>query len=288
MRDNAALGKLFDAIHLFAEPHGDAAVAQVIAERFDDLLIGEFEQARALFNERDANAERGEHGGVLDADDAAADHDEGLGERGQVEHLIAVDDVAAVDGHLGREGGLGADGDDDVLRLVDLRAAVFGDADVIGVVEAADAVEDIDAVAGELRFGDIDFGLDDVLDAEGEIGHGDPLLHAIVHAVDGAVVVAGEVEHCLAHGLRGDGAGVDADAADRAHALDHCDLLPLLGRVDSATLSSRARSDDDEVVVSHAQRSRVSKFDEWRTNSASPYPTPPTLRFASSSSFKLR
>ena len=167
-----------------------------------------------------------------------------------------------------------------------LRAFVRGRG--VGSIEAGDAVDDVDAVAGELGLGDVHFGLDDVLNAEGEIGHGDLLLDPIVHAVDGAVVVAGEVQDRLAHGLGGDGAGVDADAADRAHALDHGDLLSLLGGVDSGALSSRAGSDDDEVVVSHAQRSRVSKFDEWRTNSASPYPTPPTLRFASSSSFKLR
>ena len=89
------------------------------------------------------------------------------------------------------------------------------DADVMRVDEAGDAVSDVDAIAGELRLGDIDFGLDDVLDAEGEIGHGDVFFHAIVHAVDRAVVEAGEMQHGLAHGLGGNGAGVDADTADQ-------------------------------------------------------------------------
>src|SRR5579875_914245 len=118
-----------------------------------------------------------------------------------------------------------------------------------------------------------------MLDAKGEIGHGDPLLHAIVHAVDGAVVVAGEVEDGFPHGLGGDSPGVDADAAHRAHAFDHRHLLPLLGCVDSATLSGRARSDDDEVVVWHARSSRVSKIAGERTRMPI-YGTPLLLRFA--------
>ena len=38
-----------------------------------------------------------------------------LRQRGQIEHLVAVDDGAAVDGDLGRGGRLGADGDDDAV-----------------------------------------------------------------------------------------------------------------------------------------------------------------------------
>ncbi len=77
--DDGAVGELFDAFHFFAEAHGDAAVAQVVAERFDDFLVGEFEQLGAFFNQGDAHAEDGEHAGVFDADDAAADDDERFG-----------------------------------------------------------------------------------------------------------------------------------------------------------------------------------------------------------------
>ena len=81
--DDGAVGQLFDALDLFAEAQGDAGVAQVVAEGLDDFAVGELEQAVALFNERDAHAEDGEHAGVFDADDAAADHDEGAGQFGQ-------------------------------------------------------------------------------------------------------------------------------------------------------------------------------------------------------------
>ena len=83
----------------------------------------------------------------------------------------------------------------------------------------------LDVVARELRLGDVDLGLDDVLDAEGQVGHRDLFLHPVVHAVDGLVVVAGEMQHGLAHGLGGDGAGVDADAADDLAHLDERDFL---------------------------------------------------------------
>ena len=104
-------------MHAFSEAHGDAGVAQVIAEGLDDFAIGEFEQAVALFDQGDADTENREHAGVFDADNAAAHDDQGLGQLGQVENLVAVHDGAAVDGHIGRIGGLGADGDDDAVGL---------------------------------------------------------------------------------------------------------------------------------------------------------------------------
>ena len=260
--DHGAVGEFFHALHFFAEAHGHAAVAQVIAERFDDLLIGEFEQLVALFNERDANAEHGEHAGVFDADDAAADHDEGFGKGGQVEHLVAVDDGAAVDGHLGRGGGLGADGDDDAVAFQRGVAREAFDATWCGSTKLRDAVDNVDAVAGELRFGDIDFGLDYGLDAKGEVGHGDLFLHAVVHAVDGAVVVAGEVEHGLAHGLGGNGAGVDADAADHGARFDHGYALLHFGGGHGSALSGRPGADDDQVIFDGAHAFVSSGY--WR------------------------
>ena len=221
----------------------------MVAERLDDFAVGEFEQAVAFFNERDAHAENGEHAGVFDADDAAADHDERAGQFGQVEDLVAVDDGAAVDGHLGRGGGLGADGDDDVVgfeRGFSLRAC---DAHLVGIDEAGDAVDHVDAVARELGLGDVDFGLDDGLDAEGQVGHGDLFLDPVVDAVDGAVVVAGEVQHGLAHGLGGDGAGVDADAADDGAGLDDGHALVHLGGGHGGALAGGPGTNDDQVIL---------------------------------------
>ena len=114
------------------------------------------------------------------------------------------------------------------------------------------AVHDVDAVARELRLGDIHFGLDHGLHAEGKIGHGDLFFDPIVHSVDGAVVVAGEMEHGLAHGLGGDGAGVDANAADHGPGFHHGHALLHLGSGDGGALPGRPGTDDDQVVFDGA------------------------------------
>jgi hypothetical protein len=161
---------------------------------------------------------------------------------------VAVDDGGAVDGDLGRGGRLGAGGDEGTRGLVDRGPAGVGDLDVGGVFKAGHADQHLDVVARELGLGDVNLGLDDVLNAEGEVRHGDAFLHAVVHAVDGLVVVAGEVEHGLAHGLGGDGSGVDAGAADDLARLDERDALAHLGGEDGGALAGGAGSDHDEVV----------------------------------------
>ena len=150
----------------------------MVAERLHDLLVGKLQQLGPLFDQRDAHAERGEHAGVFDANDAAAHHDQCIGQVGQIQNLITVDDRAAVGGHLGRVGRLGAGGDNDVFRLVDLRAALVGHFHVGAVFEAGHSSEHIDSIARKLRLGHVDLGLDHVLDAEGKVRHRDLFLHA--------------------------------------------------------------------------------------------------------------
>jgi len=104
----------------------------------------------------------------------------------------------------------------------------------MGIEKAGDSVHYIDAVARELGFGHVDFGFDHRLHAEGEIGHGDLFLHAVVDAVDGAVVVAAEMEHGLAHGFGGDGAGVDAHAAHHLPGSTTATRLPILAAATAA------------------------------------------------------
>ena len=118
----------------------------------------------------------------------------------------------------------------------------------MGIEKAGDSVHYIDAVARELGFGHVDFGFDHRLHAEGEIGHGDLFLHAVVDAVDGAVVVAAEMEHGLAHGFGGDGAGVDAHAAHHLPGLDHGHAFAHLGRGHGGPLARGSGTDNDQVV----------------------------------------
>jgi hypothetical protein len=127
---------------------------------------------------------------------------------------------------------------------------------VRGVLKAGHADQHLDVVARELRLGDVHLRLDDVLHAEGEVRHGDAFLHPVVHAVDGLVVVTGEVQHGLAHGLGGDGAGVDAGASnDLAHLYER-DFFAQLGGIDGGTLTGRAGANYKEVInSSHRPRS---------------------------------
>ena len=252
---HGARRQLFHALHLFAQAQGHAGVAQVVAERLDDLLVGKLQQPVALFDQRDAHAEDGEHAGVFDADDAAADHDQRARQGLQAENLVAVDDGAAVDGHLGRGGRLGADGDDDAVGLqrgLGLRAFHVH---LVRIDEAGNAMDHVDAVARELRLGHVHFGLDHRLDAEGQVGHGDLFLHPVVDAVDRAVVVAGEVQHRLAHGLGGDGAGVDADAADHRAGLHNGHPLVHLGCGHGGSLPGGPGANDDQVILDGAHAS---------------------------------
>ncbi len=77
-------------------------------------------------------------------------------------------------GTFGDDGRLGAGGDDDRCRLrTRWLAARALDANVVRIDETGDAVQHFDAVARKLRLGDVDLGLDHMLDPEGQVRHGD-------------------------------------------------------------------------------------------------------------------
>ena len=122
-------------------------------------------------------------------------------------------------GTLARYRRLGAGGDDDVLGA-DSRSSPreLVTRMVCGSTKLAVPISISTLLRESCAYGDVDFGLDHVLDAEGQIRHGDLFFHAVVDAVDALVVVAGKMQHGFAHGLAGNGAGVDADAADALRA----------------------------------------------------------------------
>ncbi len=245
------LRSFLDAFHFFIEAQRDAAVAQVVAKRFDHFLVGKFEQTWTLFDERDAHSQRGEHAGVLDADHAAAHDDHGFGDFRHAKDLVAVDDGLVVEGHERRDRGLGASGQDDVLRLEFRLAASAGDLDAVGIEETCDSGNDVNAVARELRANHVDFRFDDVKRAEGKIRHGDGFLHAVVHAVNALVLVAGEMQYGFADGFAGDSAGIDGRPAHDFEPFDQRDALAEFGGLDGGALPSGAGTHDDEIVLVH-------------------------------------
>ena len=72
------------------------------------------------------------------------------------------------------------DGHKNVLGVIIDRVARIGHADSVRVEKTGAAGEHSDVVPRELRESDVYFGLDHVLDAEGQIGHRDLVLDPIV------------------------------------------------------------------------------------------------------------
>ena len=242
-RHHGAVRGLLHAFHLFVQAQRDAMIAQVVGERLHHFGVGEFQQARPLFHQDHAHAQRREHAGVFDADDAAAHHDQRLRNLRHVQDLVAIDDVAPVDRHFGRCRRLGSGGDDDRFGAArSARRASSSTRTVCGSMKLAIAADQLDIVARQLRLDDVHFGLDHMLDAECQVGHRDLFFDAIVDAVDVLVVIAGKMEHGFAEGLAGNCAGVDTHPAHHFTALDQSDALAHLRALNGRALSGRARS----------------------------------------------
>ncbi len=67
-------------------------------------------------DQRHRHVERGEDRRILDADHPAADHRQGARQVRELEHLVAVEDACAVEGHVVGPVRAGADGDQRVLE----------------------------------------------------------------------------------------------------------------------------------------------------------------------------
>src|SRR3984893_12372869 len=124
---------------------------------------------------------------------------------------------------------------------------------VSGVGETGHACQYFDAIARELRADNVDFGFDDMLRAERKIGHGDLILHAIVHAVDVLVVETGEMQHRFTNCLTGNCAGVDGRAADHLELLNESHVLAEFGGLDRSALACRPRTYNNEIVLFHRE-----------------------------------
>jgi hypothetical protein len=125
------------------------------------------------------------------------------------------------------------------------------DAQAVRIDETGGAEPEVDIVARHLVLDDLDFPVDDVVGAEGEIFHRDVLFDAITGAIQAALMETRQIECGLAERFAGDGAGVGADAADDPFAFDDADFFPQLGSLDGSFLPCRAGSDDQQIVVSH-------------------------------------
>ncbi len=82
-----------------------------------------------------------------------------------------------------------------------------------------------------------------------EVRHVDLFFDVIVDAVDALILKAREMQHRFAHGLAGDGAGIDAGSADNFALLDYRDAAAALRSLNRRALPRGAGADDDEVVI---------------------------------------
>src|SRR5262249_16394899 len=196
-----------------------------------------------------SHTERRKHAGIFHSDHAAANHDECLRHVLHLQDLIAAHNGLAVQRNLGRNGRLGSAGNHERLRLaVKVLAITIGHAHMVGIGEGGNAAEDFDVVAGQLCANDVDLGFHHILPPESKVPHRNLFFDAVVDPVDVLVIEAGQVQHRLAHGFAGNGAGVYADAADPVRFLDDGDELAELGPLDRGTLSCRARPDHYQIV----------------------------------------
>ena len=155
-------------------------------------------------------------------------------------------------GTLCGDGRLGSHADDYERRFDSNLAARIIDVDVRGVGEARLPCQHLHVVARQLRLRHVDLGLDDVLHPEGKIRHGDLFLDPVVHPVNGLVVITREVDYGFPHGLAGNGAGVDANAADNFALFNKRDFLAALRRLNSRPLAGRTGADNDQIVALHS------------------------------------
>src|SRR5581483_9389640 len=107
------------------------------------------------------------------------------------------------------------------------------------------------AISRKLGLCNVDFRLDNVLDAEGKIAHRDLLLDAIADAVNVLVVVAGKMQDGLPHCFARDGAGINTNAADQLPLFDERYSFAAFGALDCRALTRRTRTNHEQIKLRH-------------------------------------
>ena len=88
--NDAAVVLELDVVDLGAEADRDAAVAELVDEILDQLLVEELEEARPRLDQGHGDVERAEDRRVFDADHAAAHHGEAARQMRRLDDLVAV------------------------------------------------------------------------------------------------------------------------------------------------------------------------------------------------------
>ena len=153
-----------------------------------------------------------------------------------------------------------AAGDQNVVGVKHVR---FGRAlhfDGVGVQELGGAAKQVDPVAAQLVAHDAGFAFHYLRDASGQIANRYAILDHVIVSVKRAMAESGEVKNGFAQSLAGNGAAVDANAADHVVSIDHGHALAELRCGDRAFLAGRPAPNDDEVVLNRMHQSSSAWF----------------------------
>ena len=236
-------------LHRLAEAEGDVPAAHLVEQLVDDLAVEELERPLPPLDERDGHAERREDRGVLDADHTGAHHRERAGEMLQVHDVVGGQEHLAVGGDAGQGRGLGADGDHDVGGGDVTELMLAADDQPVRIGEGRLPVQHRDVIPTELALDHLDLARDDAVEAGEEVRAGRPPLEARPRQ---AVAPSGDArvgDDRLAERLARDGAGHDADAAERPPLLHDRRAHPELRRLHGGALAGRAAADAHEIEV---------------------------------------
>jgi len=132
--------------------------------------------------------------------------------------------------------------------------------DGVGIQELGGAAKQVDPVAAQLVAHDAGFAFYHLGDAGGQIANGDAILNDVVVSVKRAMAESGEVKNGFAQGLAGNGAAMDANAADHVVSIHHGHALAEFRGGDSAFLTRRTAANDDEVVLNRMHQSSSARF----------------------------
>ena len=228
------------------------AVAQLIGEILDDLLVDEVEHRGFRIDQRDLRIQRTEDGRIFDTDDTGADHGHGARQLLDFQQFVAIENGLAVEGNIIRPERFRADGQQDAGRghLDDL-AIFLQDLHRPRIDEACLAANMLDAVAGKLVFQHLDLVIKGDEQAPAQVLRADLFLHPVSAAIKTALAPAGEVECGFAQGFRWDRAGMHRNAADTLSLLDDKNLLAQLGGLDGGPAPCRSTADNHEIILVH-------------------------------------
>ena len=215
----------------------------------DDLGVEKLEGPVAPVDHRHLGAQRGEHRGVFDTDDARADDGEGSRNSRQRADLIARKDRLTIHGCAWWRSRPRTDGDEDERGRDIANAQGRCHAQGVRIDEGGAAAQNIDTVAPKLMFLDLALAPYHLVDTE------EQLLCRWARNDACEALSLEDVGHCRERGdrfakrLAGNRARIHTYATNCGAALDNGDASAELGGLDRGALAGRTAAQTKKLVV---------------------------------------